>query len=272
MPPKNKNQNNTQNTAQKILYFSVILLAIVLSFLIGVSLNPCVSENIGGKQIISQRTVFKEVPVYISNNKKISIRTMDIPAVSPEGEGISGSVTVILKNGTGQILADVSNILIKEDTEHSARTAAFYAFDYTKKDPKKYDVIYHIEINAPAIEGGSAGAAMAILTVAALENLELNKNISITGTINHDGTIGPAEGIEEKARAMKEINKTLFLVPPTESEKIIQEKEEYCKNYGNNEFCSTETTLSKTNISDLANIDVKEVETIKDALKYFIIS
>ena len=266
-------KNNTAKTSQNPLYIIIILLAVILSFFIGASLSFYTSGPIKSSQtIFTQKTVFKEKPVYISNSKEIAVRKMDIPAVSSEGQGISGTITVIVKKGTGQILTDVSNILINEDTEHSARTAAYYAFNYTKKDPHNYDVIYHIDINAPAIEGGSAGVAMTVLTIAALQDFKINQSVSTTGTINHDGTIGPAEGIEEKAEAMQRDNKTLFLVPYTESEKIIHEKEKYCRNYGNNRFCSEEVVSDKINIGGKVGIAVKEVKTIKDALKYLIIS
>ena len=66
-------------------------------------------------------------------------------------------------------------------------------------DLSEYDLVYTIKANATVIEGASAGAALAVATVAALTGKELNSSVMMTGTINHDGTIGPVGGIFEKA-------------------------------------------------------------------------
>jgi len=266
----NKGSQQKQNSVQ--IYVLLTLVAVILAFFVGFGLN--ISQDlfaqISGQKMI--HTIQKEVKVFVPSGEQVFIRNISIPAVSAEDEGISGVITVIIKEGNGMILTNVGNILIKEDTEHSARTAALYSFDYVQRNINNYDVIYNIDIDAPAIEGASAGAAMTVATIAALKNLKINNAVAITGTINHDGTIGPAQGIIEKAQAIKNSDKRLFLVPQTQSEETTAETEEYCQFYGENEFCTTETKVKKINISEEVEITIKEVEKIQDALNYFIIA
>ncbi len=254
------------------IYVILLLIMVILAFFVGFGINTSHGffRELSNKKII--QNIQTETKVYVPENSQVAIREISIPAISSDETGIAGRVVVIIKKGTGLILTDVGNILLNEDTEYSARTAAYYAFKYTKKDLNKYDVVYHIDIDAPAIEGASAGAALTIATISALLNYTLNNDVIITGTINHDGTIGPAKGLTEKAEAAKSLGKSLFLVPYTQSELIETTTEDYCQIYGKAEFCAAELTSKKINLSEQTGISIKEVKTIQDALNYLVIS
>jgi uncharacterized protein len=143
------------------------------------------------------------------------------------------------------------------------------AQNITNVDINDYNIIYNIYANASVIGGESAGAALTIATIAALENQTLRDDVIITGTINHDGTIGPVQGILPKAKAARANNATLFLVPMLESREITYESRKHCEKFGQQEFCTTEQVPRQVNISEEANITVTEVATIQDALQYF---
>jgi uncharacterized protein len=66
---------------------------------------------------------------------------------------------------------------------------------------------------AQLIGGESAGAAAAILAIAALENKGLKDEAVITGTIEEDGTIGKIGGVLEKTRAVHDAGYRNFLIP-----------------------------------------------------------
>jgi len=102
-----------------------------------------------------------------------------------------------------------------------------------------------------------------------LENKSLRKDVVITGTINHDGSIGPVKGILAKAKASKEIGAKIFLVPLTQGLDVIYETKKHCEKFGPTEFCTTEQIPKRVDISKEANITIKEVATIKEALGYF---
>lgn len=223
--------------------------------------------------IIKEEKTPVEKPIFEpieTNVSKRSIR-MVVPAVDSEGNGVTATLQATLVPGEGRALANVNQILFWVDTQHSIRTALRVAENITGISIKNYDMIYSIETNASIIEGPSAGAALTILTVAALENKTLNASVMITGTINHDGTIGPVSQIIEKAEVAKNNDVTLFLVPIGQGIQTTYKEEKHCERYGFVEFCTTELKPEKISVGEKVGIDIKEVSTIQEALKYFLI-
>jgi uncharacterized protein len=222
---------------------------------------------------IKKEEVHVETPVFtpiMTNVSKRSI-SMKVPAVDSEGNGVTATLKATLIPGEGRALANINQILFWVDTQHSIRTALRVAENVTGINMKDYDVVYSIETNASVIEGPSAGAALTILTIAALENKTLNSSVMITGTINHDGSIGPVGQIIPKAEAAKNNNVTLFLVPVGQGVQTTYKEVKHCEKYGFVEFCTTELKPEKVSIGEKVGIEVKEVSNIREALKYFLI-
>ena len=164
---------------------------------------------------------------------------MYLPAVNSEGAGVNTILTVEAMPGSGRTLTDIDNLLFWADTQHSMRVARRVAENFTGKKVEDYDIVYTIQANASLIGGPSAGAALAITTIAALENKNLKKNVMITGGINHDGTISPVSSILEKAQAAKKTGATLFLVPLLQSRDVVYQESEHCEVFGYTEVCTT---------------------------------
>jgi len=205
---------------------------------------------------------------FISMNN-ITYIVMKVPAVDNEGNGVSTWLSVEAMPGSGRTFIDIDNLLFWADTQQSMRTARLVAGNVSGKDVNKYDLIYNIMANASLIGGPSAGAALTIATIAALENKHLNESVMITGTINHDGSLGPVGGILEKAKASKDVNAVLFLVPLLQSRDILYETYEYCEKFGWADICTTETIPKKIDVEKEANISIKEIGDVREALKYF---
>ena len=194
---------------------------------------------------------------------------MLLPAVDVEGNGVDTLLTVEATLGSGRTLTDIDNLLFWADTQHSIRIARRVAENITRKRVEDYDIVYAIEANASLIGGPSAGSALTIATIAALEGKKLKEGVMITGSINHDGSIGPVSAILEKAKASKEAGATLFLVPLLQSRDVIYESSEHCEMFGNTEICTTETRPRRIIVEEEADIKVIEVETVQDAMRYF---
>ena len=124
---------------------------------------------------------------------------LSLPAVDNEGNGVVGVLSTSVKPGNGKILLDTSKVLNYIDTQLSGRVAASAAANYAKVSLNNIDVVYTIDVNASLIEGPSAGAAMSVSVLLALENKTAMQNIAITGTINPDGSIGKVGAVFEKA-------------------------------------------------------------------------
>ncbi|MEM5812286.1 MAG: S16 family serine protease [Candidatus Aenigmatarchaeota archaeon] len=247
----------------------------ILLFLIGIM----VGAYIGG--FFTSQTVYvyyynyttrevPRVPVEI-NASNVSFVSITVPAVDQEGNGVSTILDVQIAPGSGKTLVNVDKLLFWTDTQNSIRTAKKVAEEVTNTSLESYDIIYTITANASVIEGPSAGAALTIATIAAIQNRQINSSVMITGTINHDGTIGPVGEIIAKAQAAKEIGAELFLVPLSQSAQITYESRRYCEKIGFTQICTIEQIPQKVDVSEKVGIRVKEVRTIQEALEYFLV-
>ncbi|UCD03400.1 MAG: hypothetical protein JSV63_02075 [Candidatus Aenigmatarchaeota archaeon] len=194
-----------------------------------------------------------------------------IPAVDTEGNGITTRMFVQTFPGSGRVLTNIDRLLFWVDTQNSIRRATQIAENLTGMNLGGYDIVYTIQANASVIGGPSAGAAIAIVTIAALQNKTINDSVIITGSVNHDGTIGPVGNIVEKAIASKEAGAELFLVPLAQSTEVTYRTREYCEKIGWVDWCSTETYPVKLDIEEEAGLSVKEVMDIGEAAEYMLI-
>jgi uncharacterized protein len=213
------------------------------------------------------------VPYDIPNQSysNVSYVSVIIPAVSDEGEGVTTVLTVQIMPGSGRVLVNIDKLLFWTDTQNSIRTSSKVASNITETDLSEYDIIYTIKTNATAVEGPSAGTSLTLATIAALEKKTINPKVMITGSINHDGTIGPVGQILPKAIAAKEAGAETFLVPLLQSQEVTYKTRKYCEQIGTAQICTTEKVPKKVDISEEAGLEVVEVENIEEALEYFLV-
>lgn len=259
--------------SKKIAFVVLIILVFFTGFLAGGILNATEIITINESVIIPQyQTIYMEPEdnqVLIATNQS-SYVAIRIPAVDDQGNGVSTFLTVQAIPGTGRVLTNIDKLLFWVDTQNSIRRATTVAQDITGIDLLEFDIIYSIKANATVIGGPSAGAAITIATIAVLLNKSVNNSVMVTGSVNHDGTVGPVGGIFEKAVASKEMGAELFLVPLTQATSVTYKTREYCEKIGWMDFCSTETYPVKLDIEKDAKIKVIEIMEIEDALEYIL--
>lgn len=141
----------------------------------------------------------------------------NIAAVSSQGSGSLGSVNVKIGEGDGSTLLN-ADPFIETDTQISAKTAKRVAEEVTGESLTNKDLTYRFQIDGEYVGGPSAGAAMTLSTIAAVEDRNVPENIAVTGTIRSDGSIGRVGGILEKAEAAGRNNLKTFYVPEGQSE------------------------------------------------------
>ena len=253
-----------------ILLTLLIVLIILSSLGVFLNINGEDEEEVGqgdnnGEEVYNLES---KTETFFSSDGATRVK-MYLPAVDEEGNGVNTILTVEATRGSGRTLTDIDNLLFWADTQHSIRIARKVAENITGKKMEDYNIVYTIEANASLIGGPSAGAALTIATIGALEGKKLNEKVMITGSINHDGSIGPVSAILEKAKAAREKGATLFLVPLLQSRDVVYETSEHCETFGSTKVCTTETKPKKVDVAAEANITIKEVETIKDARGYF---
>lgn len=148
---------------------------------------------------------------------------MHVPAVAVNGGGEMVWLSVEVRNGTGLVYSTTSP-LIGTDTQVSERTAVAVGLGTVGMYATGYDAFVTMDAgDTSEVDGPSAGAAMTLLTIAALNGSRVRGDLTITGTIESDGSIGPVGGIVKKVEAASEIGLKYVLIPrETEiSDKII---------------------------------------------------
>ena len=160
-----------------------------------------------------------------------------------EAEHLTGSIAdlyLTIESGQGRVFLDTFP-LTQIDTQMSTRIAKQIACDFLEKDCNNKDFFYTIRAKSAIIGGPSAGSALAALTVAMLENLEVDESVVITGSINSGGIVGPVGGIEPKIKVANLHNFTKVLIP---NHAFRQE----------NSTNITNTTIKIIEVSNLAEI------------------
>lgn len=179
---------------------------------------------------------------------------MKLLAVKETETGYEGGIADLyleIKPGSGRVFLETFP-LTRTDTQMSTRFAKAIACDAIERDCDDTDFFYTITADSAIIAGPSAGASIAVLTVAMLENLELNGDYAITGTINSGGLIGPVGGLKAKVEAAKKTGLKKVFIPAGE---IIARIDN--------------TTTDLKNLSKELNIEIAEASTLSEAVKEF---
>ena len=242
----------------------VSLVAILATFFLGYYFGNILNKD------DKQKIETNDVANFVGDG--VRYVTLMVPAVDNEGRGVATNIVVGIMPGTGRTLTDIDTLLFWVDTQNSIRTAKQVAANITGVNLNNYDLIFDVETDASLIGGPSAGAALTIATIAAIEDRILRNDVMITGSVNHDGTIGPVGGIAEKAKAAKEQKHRLFLVPLLQSREVVYETKEHCEKIGFTEICTIEQVPVKIDVNKEAGIEVKEVGSIEEAMQYFFVS
>ncbi len=191
-----------------------------------------------------------------------------IVGVDNQGKGIVGSVSVEIQPGKGRVLVDTQP-LTGIYTQDSERIAVKVTGEITDFDFSQYDVIYTIRTpETNVVEGPSAGGAMTVATIAAIEGKTISEGFTMTGTIQEDHSIGRIGGVLAKAKAAADSGVTVFLIPKGQA--IQYEYVKKTKTPAPGWIVETIEPV-EVNIVELAKewgMQIYEVATIEEAMQY----
>ena len=208
--------------------------------------------------------------INIASAQFVNESRVDIKAVavtSGESRGVVIDITVIVTPGDGKVFVSTTPFT-EIDMQGSAQLAALTACDLLGLDFTKHDFFYIVNADTPIVGGPSAGAVMTIATIAALKHLTINETVFMTGMIYPDGLIGPVGGIPYKLEAAAKNGAKIFLIPKGQRIVTVEERKEIKKG----PFIFITTNLKRVDLVEYGrkfNVNVIEVETINDALKYY---
>ncbi len=253
-----------------------IVAGLVLMFLLGFFLAYSIAniQNNNSKQELTQQTI---VPIITTKAVKAEATetttvTTKVVAVSPQGEGVLGDVEVEIGPGDGKVLVN-TNPFVEPDTQFSAVTAVEIAKKITGEKLNDKNVIIDFNINGTVIGGPSAGAAMTIATISAIQNKPIKEGIVITGTIQEDGTIGKVGGILEKGNAALENGYKTFLIPKGQNVLTYYERQATKREMRGFLYYSSKLVPKKVNLKEYfqeKGLDVIEVGKIDEVINYML--
>ncbi|MCS7131122.1 MAG: hypothetical protein NZ934_00095 [Hadesarchaea archaeon] len=241
-----------------------------------VAIAAFVGGTIFGAEVLSPgRRPSTSGHAWATSTQEVSIR---IAAVRSDGPGVICGLTVTIKPGTGRIFTD-TRPLVGLDFQDSERIAVKVAAGLTDVALNENgglvgaDVFFAVSppaegsVTIQAVDGPSAGAAMTVAIIAAIENRKVKEDVIITGTIREDGSIGAVGGIFEKAKAANDYGARLFLVPKGQSVVIMYR--EVVRQAGPFKFVTYEPVVVDLN-SYAENVGwgirIQEVSTIQEAV------
>lgn len=259
------------------LLANVSLLAVALVPVDG--LSPALSKP-GEAEPLPTATVAPLSPVKVVGNG--SVASIQVPVilqkvevdrggpllyeeVTEEGAMVNVSVEVV--PGKGRVLVQTTprmGIVFQD----AANLAVVVAANRSRADLTENDIIFSIQgpEDISEIDGPSAGALMAALLLSVLEDFALNESVTVTGTLNENGSIGPVGGILEKAEAARRGGKTLLIISD-ENNRVFENHEE-TRSFGGLRIARQRPVIvdSKQYIEENLGIRVKYVDTLDDLL------
>ena len=150
----------------------------------------------------------------LAQAQNVSIGNAQIHAPAVILQYNKGTLTIISLNitkGNGSIMVSGPNVT-GNSTIFSANTAVAAASKYLKIDMNNYNFNYHI-YNVTNVSGPSAGTAMALLVISAYTHKPIPNNVTVTGTISYNGTVGEIGGVYDKINAAALNGITYAIVP-----------------------------------------------------------
>ncbi|MDK2915898.1 MAG: hypothetical protein PWR25_455 [Euryarchaeota archaeon] len=185
--------------------------------------------------------------------------------VTEEGAMVNVSVEVV--PGKGRVLVQTTPLMgvVFQD---AANLAVAVAANRSRADLSGSDIIFSIQgpEDISEIDGPSAGALMAVLLLSVLEDFALNESVTVTGTIDEEGRIGPVGGVLEKAEAARRGGKTLLILSG-ENDRIFDHSKDL-RSFGGLRIGRQRPIIvdTKEYIEENLGIQVKYVDTLDDLL------
>ncbi len=186
-------------------------------------------------------------PSLLAQPKSYHLKLLAVQETPTGYEGSDADLYLELKPGNGNVFLNTFPIT-KMDTQISTRFAKELACKHYSLNCDQYDFLYTIHAQSNIIGGPSAGAAIAAITVIAVEDLPINENVAITGTINSGGVIGPVGGIKEKIEAAARANLKKVLISKGNAPKeypLIDEIPQHPSNQSNTTPSENKTNNTK---------------------------
>jgi len=140
----------------------------------------------------------------------------------PLTEGLSPGDEVEIKvRPSGSDVVDTRTVRVIANPSDASKTI----IGFVPVDTRTVQLPFDVGISTSDIGGPSAGLAftLAILDELSEGNLMGRGKVAATGTINDDEKVGAVGAVRQKAVAVRDAGVTLFLIPASQSQQVIDE-------------------------------------------------
>ncbi len=192
-----------------------------------------------------------------------------LPAVDDAGRGRLAELLVEATPGSGKasIAFQEDTPLFSPDTQESIKIAISLGKLLATRDASKIDLKYTMNAPSAIVEGKSAGAAVAVATVALLQGITLRSDALITGGIDEQGNIMRVGGILEKARAVKNAGFRKFVVPRGEKNAVVPHQVCTDQPVAGGVIHRCQMASGSVDIEAEVGIEIAEVDNVQQALQ-----
>ncbi len=244
------------------LVFILLLGAVVFSLYLGYAASPAITEPVPTATIaprLSPRPI--EAPT--------DSVTLKLLGVDDQGKGQIAEINVEAVKGTGKVFIAFtsSNPVLQDETQASLKIAVDLGKRFATRDINAIDLRYSMTAPSQTVGGQSAGAAIAVATMALLTKTKLRGDVAITGGVDEVGRITRVGGVLPKALAAKDAGFNKLLVPPGESQVYVGKEECFDENVSGSVVHRCITKNVPVDVNTEAGIDVVEVKDVVSALK-----
>jgi len=203
----------------------------------------------------------------------VAVREVVLSPFEVAYEGVVMKAEVEVRHGEGRLLIN-THPKVGIDLQASGETAEEVVEKLTGVSFDNLDVILTVkaESEVQVVDGPSAGAAITICMIAALQNKTTNPSVFISGTVNPDGTIGKVGGLPYKVLASAKKGATLFLVPAGQINVtvMVPKEEEPIPGFIITTYESDQVNLQQMLSEYGYNVQVAEAKTIIEAYYQFV--
>ncbi|MFA7562129.1 MAG: S16 family serine protease [Methanoculleus sp.] len=270
---------------EKTLTVLLVLSLVANTFLLAAILTPADGSSPalskpGEAEVLPTATLAPLLSMEATGNR--SVASMQVPVILRRieidqncplcrdeviEEATMVNVSVEVVPGRGRVLVQttpLTGIVFQDAANHAVAAVA----NRSRMDLTENDIIFSIQDpgEISEIDGPSAGALMAALLLAVLEDFSLNESVTVTGTLDEDGRVGPVGGVFEKAGAAAASGKALLLLS-TENNWMTDYQEDV-RWFGGLRLARQRPVVKDTKeyIEENLDIQVKYVTTLDDLL------
>jgi len=134
---------------------------------------------------------------------------------------IVAEVTPAASRSEGRIIATGK---LGEIAKEAVQNVSALIKKYTGEDISKYDIHIQFVGTYEGVEGDSASISIATAVISALENVEVDQSIGLTGSLSVRGQVLPVGGVTAKIEAAAEAGLSKVLIPLVNAQDVLIER------------------------------------------------